>query len=66
MNFHARLYGIVEPLMQKVPPTLLLPAPVVTPTHSLVQAPLVTFEPTIEVGSVSGAKKTLNSEENSF
>lgn len=33
-NLHAKLSGIVEPFPQKVPPTLLLPAPVVTPTPS--------------------------------
>lgn len=63
MKFHARLSGIIEPLLQKVPPTLLLPAPVVTSPPSPVHAPLVTSEPTLEVGSVFGAKKILNSEE---
>lgn len=62
-NFHTRLSGIVEPLLHKVPPTLLLPDPVVTPPPSPVQAPLVIFEPTLEAGSVSGDKKTLNSKE---
>lgn len=56
-NFHVRLSSMVEPLIQKVPPTLLLPAPVVTPPPSPVQAPLVAYEPSLEVASVSGAKK---------
>lgn len=34
-----------------------------TPPSSPIQDPLVIFEPTIEVGSVSGEKKTSNSEE---
>lgn len=62
-NSHARLSSIVEPLLQKVPQTLLLSAPVMTPPPSPVQAPSVTSESTLEVGSVSGANKTLNCEE---
>lgn len=62
-NFHTRLFGMVEPMLQKIPSMLLLPAPVVTPIHSPVQSPLVIFEPTLEVGSVFGEKKTSNSEE---
>lgn len=58
-NFHARLSGIIKPLMQKVPLTLLFPAPAVTPPPSLVQAPLVAYERSLEVFSVSGAKKTV-------
>lgn len=45
--------------MQKVPHTLLLHAPFVTQPPSLVQAPLVASEPSLEVSSVSGAKKAM-------
>lgn len=58
-NFHARLSSIVEPLLHKVPPTLLLPAPEVIPPPSLVQTIMVTSETTLEVGSNPGVKKTL-------
>lgn len=49
--------------MYKVPLTLLLPAPVVTHPPSPVQAPLVAFEPSLEVASVSGAKNSRVSDE---
>lgn len=62
-NLHARLSSIIEYLMQKVPPTLLLLDLVMIPPPSTLQAPLVSSEPTLDVGSVSGSKKTLNSEE---
>lgn len=62
-NFHAILFGNVEPLMQKVPINLLLAAPIVTPPASPVQDPFVTFDPSLEVGSVSGAKKFVITDE---
>lgn len=52
MNFHARFYGIVEPLLQKVPPTLLLPAPEVIPPPQPEQLTLATSEKSLEDGMV--------------
>ena len=63
MNFHARLSGIVEPLFQNVHPTLLLPAPVVSPPPSPAQTTMVTSETTLEVGNNSEVKKTVVYEE---
>lgn len=63
MNFHARISGIVEPLMQKVNPAFLLSTPVLTPPPSSVQASLVASESSLEVVSVSGAKKTMVTDE---
>lgn len=62
-NFHARLSGIVEPLLQKVPLTLLLHALVVTPPPSPAQTTMVAFETTLKVGNNSGLKKIMVSEE---
>lgn len=64
MNFHAGFYGIVEPLLHKVPPTLLLPAPEVIPPPQPEQMTLDTYEKTLEVASSSGVKKSLVFEEN--
>lgn len=62
-NFHAKPSGIIKPLMHKVTPTLLLPALVVTPPPSTVQASLVASEPSLEVSSAFGAKKTVVTDE---
>lgn len=62
-NFHARLSSIVEPLLQKVSLSLLPSARVVTSPPSPVQSPLVASEPYLEVASVSGAKKTMVTDE---
>lgn len=62
-NFHARLSSIVEPLLQKVPPTPFLPVPEVIPPPSPEQMTLATSEMTPEVASVSRVKKTLVYEE---
>lgn len=50
-NFHARLSGIVEPLLQKVPSALLLPT---LKVHSPDQMTLVASEMNLEAGSVYG------------
>lgn len=62
-NFHARISGIVRPLLQKVPPTFLLAAPYMTPSPSPDQTSMVSYETTLEVGSNSGVKKNMVSEE---
>lgn len=62
-NFHARLPGIVEPLLQKFSPIFLLPTPVVTPLPSLIQSLLVVSELSLQVASVSGAKMFMVSDE---
>lgn len=62
-NFHVILSAIVEPLLQKVPPTLLLPASEVTPPPSPVPTTMVTSKTTLEVGSNSKVKKIVVSEE---
>lgn len=61
--FHAILSRIVEPLLQKVPPTLMLPAPVVTPPPSLDQNTMVAYEISLEVGNKSRLKKIVVTEE---
>lgn len=65
-NFYARFSGIVEPFLQKVPPTLFLPAPEVISfpqeTQSE-QSTLAILEKTFKVGNVYGVAKTLASEE---
>ena len=58
-NFYVILFGIIEPLLQKVPPTLLLPALVVTPPPSPAQTNLVASETSLEVGINSGLKNTM-------
>lgn len=58
-NFHVKLSGIVEPLLQKVPPTLMLLAPVVTLPPSPNQNIMVASEISLEVGSNSRFKKTM-------
>lgn len=58
-NLHARLSGIVEPLLQKVPPKFLLPFPEVTSLPSLEHITLVTYEMTLKCGSVSRVKQTM-------
>lgn len=62
-NFNARLSSIVKPLLQKVPPTLLLPDLEVIPPPSPIHTTLVASEMTLEVGSVFGVKKTTFFEE---
>lgn len=58
-NFHARLFGIVEPLLQKVPPAFLLPTTKFIPPHSLVPTTLVSYEWTLEDKSIFGVKKNI-------
>lgn len=65
-NFHAKFSGIVEHLLQKVPPTLLLPAPEVIPLPQETlyeQLTFITSEKTFEVGVVFEVAKTLVFEE---
>lgn len=62
-NFHVRLCGIVEPLLQKVPPMFLIHALEVIPPLSPVQTTLVASELTVEAGSVSWVKKIVISDE---
>lgn len=58
-NFHVRLSGIVETLLQKVPPMFLLPAAEVILPSSPPQTTLVSSETTLEVRSDFGVKKTV-------
>lgn len=58
-----RLYGIVEPQLQKVPLTLLLATLEVTPPPSPDQNNMVVSETTLELRSNSGLKKTMVFEE---
>lgn len=60
-NFQARLPGIVEPLLQKVPPTLFLPVPVVKAHPTPTPTPL-----DIEFGSVSERKDVVVAEDSGF
>lgn len=62
-NFHAKLSGIVEPLLQKGPLMLLLPALEVISPPSSNHTTLVSSETTLEAGSVFGVKKTVIYEE---
>lgn len=65
-NFHAKFSGIVQPLLHKAPPTLLLPAPKMIPhTQETLseQLNLVSSNKTFEVGVVSIVVKTLISKE---
>lgn len=57
-NFHAKVSGIVEPLLQKIPPTFLLPTLEVTSPHSPIQPTLVASETTLLAGSGYGVTKT--------
>lgn len=58
-KFHAILFGVVEPLLQKVPPIFLLLAQEMIPPPSPAQITLVSSETTLVVGSISGVKKTV-------
>lgn len=62
-NFHSRLFSIVEPLFQKVPLTLLLPTPKVTPPSQPEHITLVVSETNLEAGSAFGVKRVVIYEE---
>ena len=62
-NFHNRLSSIVEPLLQKVPPMLLLHASKVIIPRSPVHTTLFSSKMSLEDGSVSEVKKTVIYEE---
>lgn len=63
-NLHARFYGIVEPLLHKVHPTLLVHKwLLLVKKLNLNNLLFVILEKTFEINSVSGVAKTLVSEE---
>lgn len=62
-KFHAILSGIVEPLLQKVAPMLLLVAQKVNPPPSQDQTTMVASKTTLEVGNKSEVKKIVVYEE---